>query len=71
MKNNGLKYLSFVSMVFLQLEKTHHSLDECVVHPLLHHTMNHRPGVCKFSSFQAILDDYYYYYIGLGAELVI
>jgi len=34
MKNNGLKYLSFVSMVFLQLEKTHHSLDECV-HPLL------------------------------------
>jgi len=28
------KYLSFVSMVFLQLEKRHHSqLDECV-HPL-------------------------------------
>jgi len=35
-----------------------------------YHTINHRPGVCKFSSFQAILDDYYYY-IGLGAELVI
>lgn len=38
MKNNGLKYLSFVSMVFLQLEK-----NECV-HPL--YTTPHRRLVC-------------------------
>lgn len=57
MKNNGLKYLSFVSMVFLQLEKTRHSFDECV-HPLLPHITTALPIAAnlQFSIHDACCD---------------